>query len=127
MEYTQDRPNRADRLRQYKLTNEVLRCRIYECREMREGLSRFCTLHSDRMGVNGSPTWKPVDKVLALDAHAKQLADQILTKALPAVEMGLIRNIMKSFPTDQEYKFLNREVPAGLKVMEKASPHYSAP
>lgn len=107
-------------MREYKRHNQTLRCRLYECPERREGLSRFCTTHANRMGETGSPSFKPVDKLIRLAAPLKQLAEQIKAKELPHLENQLIANIVKTLVSDQTYVYRNREIESGLKIIEKA-------
>ena len=120
MEWTQDRPNRAERLRDYKLKNEVLSCRIYECSEVREGLSRFCSQHADYQGCNGSPTFRPVDQMLQLNGQATHLYQQMKDRVLPEPVRAKLANLMADIPRDREYLYRNREIESGLKILEKS-------
>jgi hypothetical protein len=108
------------RLQNYKLTNEQLSCRIYECTEVREGLSRFCSNHANHMGNHGSPTFKPVDHMLQLNGQATLLFQQIKDQVLPEPVRRKLANLMSDLPRDREYLYRNREIESGLKVLEKS-------
>jgi hypothetical protein len=107
-------------VREYRRKNQTLRCKIWECPKHREGLSRFCTTHSNRAGLMGSPTFKPIDQLTGIAALSKQLAETIKAKELPDLENRLIANIIKGLPRDQSYIYRNREIESGLKTLEKA-------